>query len=53
LGTQGPIAEFIEAGGDIDPTAIGTAAKTVDNRLSDLAVGSKRHPLSINTENLQ
>lgn len=46
LGTRGQIVGFIDAGGDIDPTAIATAARTVDRGLADIAVGSKRHPLS-------
>ena len=44
--TRGDVVGFIDAGGDIDPAAIETTARLVDEDLADIAVGSKRHPES-------
>ena len=44
--SDGSIVGFIDAGEDIDPAGIETAARLVDSGAADLAVGSKRHPRS-------
>lgn len=44
--SDGTVVGFIDAGGDIDPTAIETTAQVVDGGLADIAIGSKRHPKS-------
>ena len=44
--TDGGVVGFIDAGGDIDPSAIETTASLVGDGVADIAIGSKRHPLS-------
>lgn len=39
--TRGDIVGFIDAGGDIDPVTIETAAKLVDRGIADIAIASK------------
>ncbi len=44
--TDGSVVGFIDAGGDIDLSAIETTASLVGDGLADIAIGSKRHSLS-------
>ncbi|MCY3800394.1 MAG: glycosyltransferase [Chloroflexi bacterium] len=44
--TDGRVVGFIDAGGDIDPSAIQTTASLIGDGTADIAIGSKRHPLS-------
>jgi len=42
----GRVVGFIDAGMDIDPAGIATAARLVASETADIAIGSKRHPES-------
>lgn len=44
---SGAVVGFIDAGMDIDPSAIGVAARLVAEGQADVVVGSKRHPQSV------